>query len=98
MEGAPESTSSVAGNGRRYDLGDLSLGAGLLCAVGTVVSWIIFFPFTLQGIRALMLFTFLSALVSLLSGFVGLFKGSPGAMLGILLSVSTCVLLFLSVG
>ena len=84
----------------KSNLGKTSFLIAILAGVITVYSWSVFFPFTHAGIVRLMLFTFVTCLLSFCLGVAGLFReeGRILALLGIIISIYVIVTLVSNVG
>lgn len=80
-------------------LGNASFVVAVIAGLGTGLAWGLYFPFTLDEIRRIMAFTFLTSGVAVLLGLVGLFRSPRGlAFAGIAISVLVAVGLWVNVG
>ena len=78
----------------------MSFLIAILAGVITNYSWSVFFPFTHAGIVRLMLFTFVTCLLSFCLGVAGLFQeeGWIFALMGIGIAIFVVFALFSNVG
>ena len=85
--------------GLKNPLGMWSFRIAVLSAVITVSAWVVFFPFTIEGIRRLLVFTLVTCLVSFVLGTTALFyRPRLFAALGIIIATLVAVTLWNNVG